>query len=78
MKKIIIVFTIIAIPNLVFAATESKCEGLNKLKLDCNIIGSGMKKLRNFSEKNQTLDQSLKNVKDSETLKNVKDKIKKK
>ena len=79
MKRLIIILIIILIPNLSFANTESNnCEGLNKLKPSCNFVGLGMDKLKNFSKKNQTIDQSIKNVQDSKTLKKVKEKINKK
>ena len=66
MKKIIFALIITLIPAFSFANPELKnCEtALQKLKPSCNIIGTGMEKLRNFSEKNKTLDQSFKNVKE--------------
>ena len=65
MKKIILFFIIILLPTMLLADSETKCETkLQKLKPSCNAIGSVISKMKKFSEKNQTLDQSFKNVKE--------------
>ena len=37
---------------------------LAKLKSECNIVGKSLEKMRGFSEKNKTIDQSFKNIKE--------------
>ena len=44
--------------NAAFA--NEKCEGMMaKLKKECNIVGKSMDKMREFSNKNKTIGQSL-------------------
>ena len=47
-----------------FAEANTNCEGvLAKLKTDCNIVGKSMKKMKEFSKENKTIDQSIDNIK---------------
>ena len=36
---------------------------LAKLKTDCNFVGKSMKKMKEFSKENQTINQSIDNIK---------------
>ena len=46
----------------VINAEENNCKSaLQKLKPGCNILGKSAKKLKNFSENNKTIGQTLKN-----------------
>ena len=47
-----------------FADVETNCEGvLAKLKTDCNIVGKSIKKMKEFSKENKTINQSIDNIK---------------
>ena len=47
-----------------FADVKTNCEGvLAKLKTDCNIVGKSMKKMKEFSKENKTINQSIDNIK---------------
>ena len=60
MTKILITTAIITFFTLPFAYADSNCESaLSKLKPSCNILGTGVKKMKEFSSKNQTIGQSL-------------------
>ena len=78
MKKIFYIFIISVFSTVLFAEEKkSKCDTkISKLKPSCNFVGTGFSKLKDFSSKNKTIDQSLRNT---ETLveKGI-DKIKKK
>ena len=78
MKKIFYVFIISVFSTVLFAVEKKpKCDTkISKLKPSCNFVGTGISKLKDFSSKNKTIDQSLRNT---ETLveKGI-DKIKKK
>ena len=62
MKYIFIVlFILFAQHN--FAHAESKCAGvLAKLKAECNIVGKGMNKMKEFSKENKNLGQVKDNI----------------
>ena len=63
MKYLLFVF-LIFFTNPSFADTKDSCEGiLAKLKANCNIVGKGMKKMKEFSKENQTINQSIRNIK---------------
>ena len=65
MKIILKLFIIMVFSINLLSANEINCEtALQKLKPKCNLIGKGMNKMRDFSKKNKTLDQSIGNVKD--------------
>ena len=59
MKYILIVlFVILASFNT--ANTKENCDGMMaKLKKECNIVGKSMDKMKEFSNKNKTIGQSL-------------------
>lgn len=64
MKKYLYIILISSISTII-SAEEKKpnCDtALSKLKPSCNIIGTGVTKLKEFSSKNRTLDQSLRNI----------------
>jgi len=64
MKKILYIFIVLIFNSYPVNAKEVKCEtALNKLSPKCNFIGKGMEKMKKFSEKNKTLNQSYENVK---------------
>ena len=64
MKKILYVLVVLIFNSYPVNAKEIKCETtLSKLSPKCNFIGKGMKKMKKFSEKNKTLNQSYENVK---------------
>ena len=74
MKKILYILIVLIFNSYSVNAEEAECNtALKKLNPKCNFIGKGMEKMKKFSEKNKTLDQSFKNV---ET--NIKKKLKKK
>ena len=55
--SIIILFTITFIS---IALANDNCEGLAaKLKKECNIVGKSIDKMKEFSDKNKTIDQTL-------------------
>ena len=93
MKKIIFIFTVLILSFYSVNATEPKCDtALSKLKPKCNFVGEGMDKMKKFSKKNKTIDQTLginkekKSLKEfskenktiDQTFKNIKEKFKKK
>ena len=44
---------------------EINCEtAIQKLNPKCNLVGKGLDKMKEFSKKNKTLDQSYKNIKE--------------
>ena len=58
-------FIFFIIANKIIADDSANCAGvLAKLKYECNIVGKGMDKMKDFSKKNKTIDQSFKNIKD--------------
>lgn len=63
-------------------AEENNCtSALQKLKPSCNLLGKGAKKLKNFSDNNKTIGQTLKNkgvIKENKipTLKELNEKYK--
>ena len=67
-KKIIKITLISSI--FIFNFTYSNSEETNcntafsKLKPGCNFIGKGVEKMKGFSKKNKTLDQSFGNIKE--------------
>ena len=88
---LIITFLLASISSL---NAKEKCEGvLAKLKSECNIVGKSMNKMKEFSNKNKTVGQSLgissenkkKSLKEiskenktiDQTFKNIKEKLKK-
>ena len=74
MKKIFCISILLIFNSYSVNAKEVKCDtALNKLNPKCNFIGKGMEKMKKFSEKNTTLDQSYKNIK-----KTVEEKLNKK
>ena len=73
MKKILCISIILFFSSYSVNAKVTKCNNtLSKLNPKCNFIGKGMEKMKKFSEKNKTLDQSFKNIKT-----NVEKKLKK-
>ena len=93
MKYILILTFLLASVNSLNAKEE--CEGLlAKLKSECNIVGKSMDKMKEFSNKNKTVGQSLgisgenkkKSLKEiskenktiDQTFRNIKEKFKKK
>ena len=61
MKNFIIFLFFLSFPNAIIADDSANCAGvLAKLKYECNIVGKGMDKMKDFSKKNKTIDQSLK------------------
>ena len=63
--KYLIIFLIITFSKINLAFANNDCDGvLAKLKSECNIVGKSMKKMKDFSEKNKTIDQSFKNIKE--------------
>ena len=74
MNKIVYIFIVIIFSSYSVNANEIKCDTpLSKLKTKCNFVGKGMEKMRAFSAKNKTLDQSYENIKSA-----VEEKLKKK
>tara|TARA_B100000029_G_C16987242_1_gene746058 strand:+ start:77 stop:301 length:225 start_codon:yes stop_codon:yes gene_type:complete len=74
MKKILFILVVLIFNPYSIIAEEIKCNtALSKLNPKCNFIGKGMEKMKKFSEKNKTLDQSYENIKTT-----VEKKIKKK
>ena len=66
MKKILFILILLIFNFYSVNAEEVKCNSaLSKLSPKCNFIGKGMEKMKKFSEKNKTLDQSYKNIKKS-------------
>ena len=93
MKYLLIIIFLIGSVNSLYS--KEKCEGvLAKLKSECNILGKSMNKMKEFSDKNKTVGQSLgiggdrkkKSLKEiskenktiDQTYKNIKEKLKKK
>ena len=55
---LIVIYLIIATFNAAYA--DDKCKGIMaKLKKECNIVGKSMDKMKEFSDKNKTIGQSL-------------------
>tara|TARA_B110000211_G_C13721096_1_gene396057 strand:+ start:176 stop:406 length:231 start_codon:yes stop_codon:yes gene_type:complete len=74
MIKIIMIITTIILSFSAANANDAKCNTvLSKLKAECNFIGKGFNKMRSFSEKNKTIDQSINNTKKG--LDNIKGKV---
>lgn len=77
MKKILLSLIILIFYYSSASTGEINCVSkLNLLKPECNFIGKSMKKIKNFSEKNKTLDQSYGNLKQG--VEKIKNKIQKK
>ena len=75
MNKIIfpVLILILIITTKINADTKVKCDTLSqKLTPKCNFLGKSMNKIKDFSEKNKTLDKSFQNIKTT-----VEEKIKK-
>tara|TARA_A100001011_G_C14297445_1_gene839118 strand:- start:1215 stop:1427 length:213 start_codon:yes stop_codon:yes gene_type:complete len=65
MKKFICVLIFLTYQSPIFADENKGCDGiLAKLKKECNIVGKSLDKMKDFSSKNKTIDQSLENIKD--------------
>ena len=63
MKYLILIILLFFTKNS-FAGENTNCEGvLAKLKTDCNFVGKSMKKMKEFSKENQTINQSIDNIK---------------
>ena len=64
MKKIFFIILFFSTTTILFAEEKKvKCNtALSKLKPSCNLIGNGVNKLKEFSAKNKTIDQSLRNI----------------
>ena len=64
MKKIVLVLSLLVIPNISQANSKSvNCNtALNKLKPSCNILGDTFKKLKTFSAEDQTITDTYKNI----------------
>ena len=59
MKYILVVLFII-LASFNTANTKENCDGMMaKLKKECNIVGKSMDKMKEFSNKNKTIGQSL-------------------
>ena len=55
---LIVIYLMIATLNAAYA--DEKCKGIvAKLKKECNIVGKSMDKMKEFSDKNKTIGQSL-------------------
>ena len=95
MKKITLLTFIVLLNSNIYAEENNKncASALAKLKPKCNVIGSGVKKLKEFSSKNKTIEQTLGIEKDKkktlkefskenktidQTYRNIKEKLKKK
>ena len=64
-KKILCIITLSLLVNFPIKANEPKCDtALSKLKPSCNFIGKGKDKLKAFSEKNKTIGNTIKNIKE--------------
>ena len=63
MKKILLILTIMLVPNFAFSQDENCDKMINKLKPSCNFLGKGVNKMKEFSKNNQTIDQTLNNAK---------------
>jgi len=64
MKKLIISTFIIVCVSTSSMTEEKNCESnLSKLNPTCNFIGRSVDKMKDFSSKNKTIDQSLNNIK---------------
>ena len=61
MKKITLLTFIVLLNSNIYAEENNKncASALAKLKPKCNVIGSGVKKLKEFSSKNKTIEQTL-------------------
>ena len=93
MKKILIISLFVVFNLSSNSTAETNCDSyISKLKPGCNFLGSGVKSLKNFSNKHKTIGQSLgvnsdnkKTLKEfskenktiGQTLKNIKEKKKK-
>ena len=75
MKKLLVIITALAISTFSLTHAADECESaLAKLKPSCNILGTGVKKMKEFSSKNQTIEQSLGiKKKDGEKRKSLKE-----
>tara|TARA_A100001015_G_C15015530_1_gene725301 strand:+ start:257 stop:463 length:207 start_codon:yes stop_codon:yes gene_type:complete len=64
MKKIILISIFTLFSTIVLSQeNKTKCEtALQKLKPSCNFIGDGMNKMKSFSKKNKTIDQTFNNI----------------
>ena len=52
MKNFIIILFFLSLPNKIIADDSTNCAGvLAKLKYECNIVGKGMDKMKDFSKK---------------------------
>ena len=94
MKKNILLTFIVLFNSNIYAEENKNCaSALAKLKPKCNVIGSSVKKLKEFSSKNKTIEQTLGIEKDKkktlkefskenktidQTYRNIKEKLKKK
>ena len=95
MKKITLLILIFLFNSNIYAEENNvNCASvLAKLKPKCNVIGTGVKKLKEFSSKNKTIEQTLgiekgkkKSLKEfskenktiDQTYRNIKKKLKKK
>jgi hypothetical protein len=66
MKIIIYISLLFLFSFTLISAAEPNCTTtLSKLKPECNFIGKGVDKMKNFSKKNKTIDQSINNISDA-------------
>ena len=66
MKIIFIILFIILVNNSLYADAnnENKCKSvIQKLKPSCNVIGSTMAKMKEFSKEHKTIDQTYRKIK---------------
>ena len=64
MKKIFYILCFFIFTSTSFADNNTECEGvMAKLKKDCNILGKSMDKMKDFSKKNKTINQSIDKIK---------------
>ena len=72
MKKITLLAFIVLFNSNIYANEDNKncASALAKLKPKCNVIGSGVKKLKEFSKENKTIDQTYRNIKEKLKKKN--------
>ena len=62
--KYIFIIILLFFTKTSFADVNTNCEGvLAKLKTDCNFVGKSMKKMKEFSKENKTINQSIDNIK---------------
>tara|TARA_B100000780_G_C20740312_1_gene294060 strand:+ start:40 stop:240 length:201 start_codon:yes stop_codon:yes gene_type:complete len=63
MRYFVTILVFVLIPTFAFAQQENdKCLKASAFNLKCNIIGKSFSKLKNFSENNQTINDTVENI----------------